>query len=467
MADRAMKAHASKASTRPARHSPATPPPEQDGGKPNAAPAFQADEAFARHLDEIDPLQYYRAHFAIPRRKDGRDVIYLCGNSLGLMPRKARSLVEQELKDWAELAVDAHFESADGKLPWYSYHEQFREPGARLVGARPHEVVMMNSLTVNLHLMLVSFYRPSPGAARRKILIEDPCFPSDIYAVQSHIAARGLDPGSDLITARPRAGEDCLRTEDLEALLAARGGEIALILLGGVNFLTGQVMGIERVTAAGQRAGCTVGWDLAHAAGNVELHLHDWDVDFACWCSYKYLNAGPGAVAGCFVHERHGQDSSLPRFGGWWGNDPDTRFRMQLIPDFQPRAGADGWQVSNPPILSMAPLRASLELFDEAGMPALREKSIRLTGYLRWLLEQAPGRHRPYTIITPAEVESQGCQLSLVVGDKPRELFDHLQEQGVVGDFREPNVIRLAPVPLYNTFLDVWRAAKVLAAAAD
>jgi kynureninase len=408
-------------------------------------------------MDDRDPLRDYREEFHVPSR-GGEPVIYFCGNSLGLQPKSTRALIEQELDDWARLAVDAHFK---GKTPWYSYHEVFKEVGARLVGAQPGagEVVMMNSLTMNLHLMMVSFFRPQGD--RTKILIDEPCFPSDIYAVKTHLRSRGLDPAEHLVITKPRSGEKCLRSDDIEELIEREGRFIALVLLAGVNFFTGQVMDMARITAAAHRAGCMVGWDLAHAAGNVELQLHDWNVDFAAWCSYKYLNSGPGAVAGCFVHEQHGRSLELPRLGGWWGNDPDTRFKMHLIPEFTPREGADGWQVSNPPILAMAPLKSSLEIFDRATMPALRAKSKLLTGYLRWLLDEASTTW--WEIITPRSVDECGCQLSILVKDHPRERFKALEHAGVVCDFREPNVIRVAPVPLYNTFHEVWQFAKILA----
>lgn len=427
---------------------------------PLAGAEYQADEAFARRMDESDPLRLNREQFHIPRRSGSDEpVIYYCGNSLGLQPKGARALVEQELDDWARMGVDGHFK---GRTPWYSYHEVFREVGARLIGAKPgaNEVVMMNSLTVNLHLMMVTFFQPSK--TRFKILMDEPAFPSDIYAIKSHLRTRGLDPATSLIVAKPPhgSGEQTLRTEDIEAILEREGSSIALVLLAGVNFFTGQVMDMPRITAAAQKHGCTVGWDLAHAAGNVVLKLHEWNVDFAVWCSYKYLNAGPGAVAGCFVHEKHGRNSSLPRYAGWWGNDPQTRFKMQLIPEFVPHPGADGWQVSNPPILSMAPLRASLELFDRATMPALREKSKKLTGYLRTLLERS--LPRKLEIITPRSPVECGCQLSILVHDHPRERFKALEHEGVVCDFREPNVIRVAPVPLYNTFHECWQFSHII-----
>jgi kynureninase len=416
----------------------------------------QPEAAFARKLDAQDPLASYRDRFLIPTRPDGSPVIYLCGNSLGLQPKSVRAAVEQELADWATLAVDAHFKGAN---PWYSYHEMFRNSGARLVGGVPGEVVMMNGLTVNLHLMMATFYRPT--SQRYKILMEDCAFPSDTYAVRTQICHHGFDPDDALLVAKPRDGEHTLRTEDVEALLEREGSSIALVLFSGVNYLTGQLFDIARITTAARRHDCIAGWDLAHAAGNAALKLHDWNVDFACWCSYKYLNSGPGGVAGCFVHERHGRDTALPRFGGWWGNEPATRFRMHLEPEFIPRPGADGWQLSNPPILAMAPLKASMEIFDEVGMSALRNKSQRLTGYLQYLLDRMPpGR---FEVITPRDPAARGCQLSILAHHEPKAVFDALQAAGVVCDFRQPNVIRVAPVPLYNTYHDVWRFAQILA----
>ncbi|MHC4220522.1 MAG: kynureninase [Planctomycetota bacterium] len=416
---------------------------------------FEPDESFALRLDEHDPLREFRARFHLPPRPDGEPAIYFCGNSLGLQPTSVQANLEQELEAWARLAVDAHL---GGRRPWYSYHEIFSDSVARLVGARPGEVVIMNSLTVNIHLMLVSFFQPTPD--RHCILMEHPAFPSDLYAIRTHLRGRGLDPADSVVQIRPRAGEHTVRTEDLETLLDEQGPRIALVWLGGVNFFTGQVFDMPRITAAARRHGCVVGFDLAHAAGNVPLQLHDWDVDFAAWCSYKYLNAGPGAVAGCFVHERHGADGRLPRYAGWWGDDPETRFQMHLKEDFVAQPGAAGWQISNPPILAMAPLRASLDIFDEAGMEALRRKSVLLTGYLRYLLERAPSER--FEIITPAEPDAQGCQLSVLVHDQPHTHHEALLAEGVVCDFREPNVIRVAPAPLYNTFHEVWRFSRIL-----
>ncbi len=418
---------------------------------------FRPDEAFARGLDTQDPLARYRERFAIPRSRDGHESIYFCGHSLGLPPLSARSLIEEELDDWAALGVAGHFEA---RRPWYSYHELFRDAGARLVGARPGEVVMMNGLTVNLHLMLATFYRPTPD--RHAILIEEGAFPSDAYAVASQIRHHGLDPDRSLLRLRPRRGETVTDASEVESLLEDRGREIAVVLLPGVQYVTGQLFDMGRLAEAARRQGCAVGLDLAHAAGNVPLRLHDWRIDFAVWCSYKYLNAGPGAVAGCFVHEEHGTSPGLPRLAGWWGNKPEIRFRMS--DEFAPRPGADGWQVSNPPILSMAPLLASLEIFDDAGMEALRARSLRMTGLLEYLLDRIPGER--LRILTPRDPLARGAMLSIRVPERPRELLAYLENAGVVVDFREPDVIRVAPVPLYNTFHEIWRFARILEAGA-
>jgi kynureninase len=377
--------------------------------------SFSPDEHFARQQDREDALRALRDRFHIPVGPDGKPLIYFVGNSLGLMPKATRKIVEQELDDWARFGVDGHFDAA---TPWYSYHETLRAPAARLVGALPDEVVCMNSLTVNLHLLMATFYRPTK--TRHKILMEAPAFPSDTYAIKSQIAHHDFTPNDSLLLAGPRAGEETIREDDIEALLEKEGDQIALVLLAGVNFFTGQLFDIARITAAAQARGCVVGIDLAHAAGNVPLAMHDWNVDFAVWCSYKYLNSGPGAVAGAFVHERHATNRELPRLAGWWGNDPATRFRMHLLPDFVPVASADSWQLSNPPILAMAPLRTSLAIFDEGGgMVALRAKSLRLTGYLQFLLARAPSQL--YTVITPAAPNEHGAQLSMHVHEHPRE----------------------------------------------
>lgn len=418
---------------------------------------FSADEDFARQLDAEDPLRSFREKFHLPLGKDGKPFIYFAGNSLGLMPKTARQIVEQELDDWAKLGVDAHL---DAKTPWYTYHETLREPMARLVGAKPIEVICMNSLTVNLHLMMATFYRPTKSR-KNKILMEEPAFPSDTYAIKTQIVHHGLDPKDALVLARPRKGEFTVRTEEIVDLIEKHADQLAVVMIGGVNFFTGQLFDIPKITAAAQKRGITVGVDLGHAVGNVPLALHDWNVDFAVWCSYKYLNAGPGAAAGAFVHERHATNTKLPRLAGWFGNDPNTRFRLHLEPEFIPVASADGWQISNPPILSMAPLRASMSIFDEAGgMKALRAKSIKLTGYLQFLLEQAGSKR--LAVITPRETDSRGCQVSILVHEHPKELFKKLQAAGVQCDFREPNVIRAAPTPLYNSFHEVWRFAKIL-----
>ncbi|OAB60757.1 kynureninase, partial [Leptolyngbya valderiana BDU 20041] len=404
-------------------------------------------------LDAADPLKGERALFAIPQDASGEPVAYFTGNSLGLMPHAARDAVQQELDDWATLGVDAH---TKGQNPWFSYHERFRETGARLVGAKPGEVVMMNGLTANLHLMLASFYQPEGG--RTRIMVEDALFPSDDYAVESHINHRGLDAKQNMIRLTPREGEQTLRTDDVVGAIEDAGDTLALVMLAGVQYRTGQWFDMPAITEAGHRAGARVGWDCAHAAGNVPLQLHDTGADFAVWCSYKYCNAGPGAIAGCFVHERHAQSFDIPRLAGWWGNDPATRFKMES--GFVPRAGADGWQLCNPPILAMAPLAASLEIFDRVGMKTLREKSLELTGFLERAIHAIAPAAR---IITPSDPAQRGCQLSIGFGGHARDVRDALQEHGVVADFREPDVIRLAPVPLYNSFEDVARAATTIA----
>jgi len=417
---------------------------------------FSNNEDLAKQLDAEDSLHVFRKKFHLPANRGGAPLIYFAGNSLGLMPKSARKIVEQELDDWAHLGVDAHLK---GKTPWYWYHESLGQPAGRLVGAQPIEVICMNSLTVNLHLMMATFYRPTKS--RFKILMEDPAFPSDTYAIKTQIVHHGLSAKEALILARPRRGEFTVRTEEILDLIEKHAEELAVILIGGVNFFTGQLFDIPTITAAAQKHGITVGVDLAHAIGNVPLSLHDWNVDFAVWCSYKYLNAGPGAVAGAFVHQRHATNTNLPRLAGWFGNDPDTRFRMHLEPEFIPVPSADGWQISNPPILSMAPLRASLAIFEEAGMDALRQKSIKLTNYLQFLLEDE-GSSKLFNVITPREADERGCQLSIQAQEHPKELFAKLEAAGVKCDFREPNVIRAAPTPLYNTFHEVWRFANIL-----
>ena len=418
---------------------------------------FSTDEDFAKQIDTEDPLRGFRDKFHLPLGKDGRPLIYFAGNSLGLMPKSARAIVESELDNWAKLGVDAHHAAG---TPWYSYHEALREPTAQLVGAKPIEVVCMNSLTVNLHLLMATFYRPTKS--RFKILMEEPAFPSDTYAIKTQIVHHELNPKDALVLARPRKGQFAIRTEHIVDLIDKHGDQIAVLLIGAVNFFTGQLFDIQEITAAAHKHGVIVGFDLAHAIGNLPLSLHDWEVDFAVWCSYKYLNAGPGAVAGAFVHECHAKNRELPRLAGWWGNDPSTRFRLHLEPEFTPVATADAWQVSNPPIFSMAPLRASLSIFDDAGgMGPLRAKSIKLTGFLEFLLAEIGSKK--FRIITPHDPNKRGCQLSILAHEHPKELFKELQAGDVTCDFREPNVIRVAPTPLYNTFHEVWRFAQILA----
>ncbi len=414
---------------------------------------FTSAAELAPEMDASEPLRHFRDRFHFPRGVDGNEAIYFVGNSLGLQPKTVRSFVEQELNDWETLGVEAHLH---GKNPWLPYHEFLTAQMAEIVGAMPIETVVMNSLTVNLHLMLVSFFRPTSDAPF--VMIEKGAFPSDQYAIESQMRCHGLDPSEFLIELTPREGESTLRTEDIVEKIEEYDGQIALVLLGGVNYYTGQAFEMEQIAEAGHKAGAIVGFDLAHAAGNLLLKLHDWDVDFAVWCSYKYLNAGPGGVAGAFVHERHARSFDLCRLAGWWGHDKETRFLMG--PEFKPLAGAEGWQISNPPILQMAALRASLEIFHEAGMPALRAKSEKLTGYLEDLIDRI-GDDR-IEIITPRDPAQRGCQLSIRVRGGDRSLHERLSERGVVTDWREPDVIRVAPVPLYNSFADVLRFAEIL-----
>lgn len=417
--------------------------------------AFQPTQACALALDANDPLAGYRDQFYLPQTSDGSTCLYLCGHSLGLQPKMVRAYVEEELQAWARLGVEGHFAA---RHPWLSYHETLTAQTARLVGATPLEVVVMNALTVNLHLLFVSFYRPTPE--RYKILMEADAFPSDRYAVEAHLKWHGYTPRDALIALSPRDGETCVRTEDIEAVLAREGTNIALIWFGGVNYYTGQAFDMARITRAGHAQGCTVGFDLAHAAGNLVLRLHEWEVDCAVWCSYKYLNAGPGGVAGCFVHERHADKPDLPRLAGWWGHNKNTRFQMPS--DFEPIPGAEGWQVSNPPILQLAALRASLDLFDKVGMERLRRKSELLTGYLEFLLAQRVPAS--VTIITPRGPQQRGAQLSLRISQHGRALHERLTQANVICDWREPDVIRVAPVPWYNSFMDVYRFVDLLVA---
>ena len=424
----------------------------------NTSIDYQATAEFADWMDQNDPLRIYRERFHLPRQANGEPQIYLCGNSLGLQPKTVRSYLDQELRDWATLGVEGHFEAEN---PWMPYHEFLTEAMAKVVGAKPSEVVVMNTLTVNLHLMMVSFYRPE--AQRFKILIESDAFPSDRYAVESQIKWHGYDPEEALVELRPREGEQLIRIEDIEALLAEQGQEIALIMLGGVNYYTGQYFDAKRIAALGHRHGCLVGFDYAHGAGNIDLRLHDSQLDFAVWCTYKYLNAGPGSMAGCFVHERHAQDFDRPRFAGWWGHDKETRFNMRF--GFTPLSGAEGWQLSNHPILSLAAIRASLDIFTEVGMPALMHKSRLLTGYLEFLVDEL--RDERVRIITPRDPAERGCQLSIQLRRTNRRLFDELSRRGVIADWREPDVIRVAPVPLYNSFREVYDFVAILQSILD
>jgi kynureninase len=417
---------------------------------------FHGGESFAVTMDARDPLAYFRGRFYIPKTSQGDDSIYVCGHSLGLQPKTAASYLDQALQDWARLGVEGHFHA---KNPWMPYHRLLTEQTAELVGAQPSEVVVMNSLTVNLHLMMASFYRPT--AERHRVLVESGAFPSDQYAVKSQILFHGFDPASSLLELVPREGESCIRDEDIESVIEREGNSIALIMLGGVNYATGQVFDMAGVTKAGQRKGCVVGLDLAHAAGNIPLRLHDWGPDFAVWCSYKYLNGGPGCVGGCFIHERHARAWERQRFAGWWGHDEKTRFQME--PDFHPMEGAEGWQLSNPSILALAALRASMEIFSEAGLERLRAKSVRLTGYMEFLLSQELSAK--FSIITPREQERRGAQLSIRLPSEGRKLCDRLAREGVVGDWREPDTFRVAAVPLYNSYQDVYQFVQRFSAA--
>jgi len=416
---------------------------------------FEASAGFAAEMDARDPMARFREQFYIPRGPDGSDVAYFCGHSLGLQPKRVREYIEEELHDWEKLAVEAHFR---GRHPWLPYHRFLTDNMAALVGAKPIELVMMNSLTVNLHLMLVSFYRPT--SQRHKIVIEGGAFPSDQYAIKSQLRYHGLEPATSLIELTPRPSESTIRQEDIEALLEREGQSIALVMLGGVNYATGQFFDMPAITHAGRAQGCVVAFDLAHGAGNVPVKLHDWGVDFAVWCSYKYLNGGPGGTAGCFVHERHARDWERPRFAGWWGHEEETRFLMG--PQFKPAVGAEGWQLSNPSVLAMAPVRASLDVFAEAGIERLREKSISLTGYLEFLLDQSASSK--FSIITPRDPDRRGAQLSIRVAQGGRAIVDRLNAEGILCDWREPNILRVAPTPLYNRYRDVHRFASRFAA---
>ncbi|QHI38569.1 Kynureninase [Kordia antarctica] len=409
---------------------------------------FQNTLAYAKSQDAIDPLKSYRTKFHIPKDAAGNEWIYFCGNSLGLQPKVTQNYIQQELNDWANLGVEGHF---DAKNPWMPYHEFLTENMAKILGAKPIEVVIMNTLTTNLHLLMVSFYQPIK--TKYKIVIESDAFPSDRYAVESQLKFHGFDPKEGLLEWKPRKGEQLLRMEDLEALLEEDGDEIALLMIGGVNYYTGQYLDIKKIAELGHAKGAMVGIDLAHGAGNIQPNLHDSNVDFAAWCTYKYLNAGPGSLGGLFVHEKHAHNKELNRFTGWWGHDKNTRFNMRY--DFNPIPGAESWQLSNPPILSMAAIKASLDMFNEVGMDALREKSEKLTAYFEYLINELTTDR--IKIITPSNPKERGCQLSIQVKNADKSLHQKLIDKQIISDWREPDVIRCAPVPLYNTFEDVYR----------
>jgi kynureninase len=409
----------------------------------------------ARKLDTEDPCASYREKFHLPVGSSNKPLIYFCGNSLGLQPKNATRYLDESLKKWQQQAVEGHFQEPD---PWLSYHKLLKKPLAHICGAKEHEVVSMNNLTTNLHLLMVSFYCPS--AKRYKILLEAGAFPSDQYAVESQVRFHGFEPEEAILEMKARAGEDTLRTEDILHTIEQQADSLALVLFPGVQYYSGQLFDMERITAAAHRAGAKAGFDLAHAVGNVPLRLHDWNVDFAVWCSYKYLNAGPGNNGGAFVHERYAEAHDLPRFAGWWGHDESERFQMQK--GFKPMYGVDGWQLSNVNILSTAVQRASLEMIAEAGMDQLRAKSIRLTAFLEECILSLDPEGRQIRIITPRDSEARGCQLSMLSASHGRQLFKQLTEAGIVVDWREPDVIRVAPTPLYNTFEEVYRFYEIL-----
>jgi kynureninase len=411
---------------------------------------------FAAAMDSKDELAGFRKQFQFPLHH-GREVIYFCGNSLGLQPSAVRDYIGRELDSWSKYAVEGHFKSED---PWYSYHESLNKSMLSVVGAHPGETAVMNSLTVNLHLLMVSFYRPT--AKRFKILCEYKAFPSDQYAFETQVRFHGFDPDTAIVEVKPREGEHNLRTEDILDAIREHGDELALVLMGGINYYTGQLYDMERITRAGHEAGAVVGFDLAHAAGNVKLEMHDWNVDFAAWCTYKYLNSGPGGIGALFVHGKHAGNLDLPRFGGWFGNDPATRFMMAK--GFIPASGAEGWQLSNHPILTMAGLKASMDLYTQARRERLLSKSRELTAYLEFILDgiNSDMGGRSLEIITPRDAASRGAQLSVIAHNHGKELQKKLAENGVIADWREPNVIRLAPVPLYNSFEDIYRFGQIL-----
>ncbi|WP_158828258.1 kynureninase [Mucilaginibacter lacusdianchii] len=423
---------------------------------------FENSLAFATQLDEQDPLSHFRSQFLFPKH-NGKDAIYLCGNSLGLQPKALSQYIAEQLQVWRDYAVEGWFQA---EQPWLTYHQQLKAPLARIVGALPQEVTVMNSLTVNLHLLLVSFYQPT--AKRYKILMEGGAFPSDQYAVESQVRFHGYAPDDAIIEVHPRPGEATLRTQDITEAISQHANELALVLFSGINYYTGQFFDLETITKAGHQAGAYVGFDLAHAAGNVPLELHKWGADFASWCSYKYMNSGPGGISGVFVNEKHFDNTELKRFAGWWGYHNESRFQME--PGFKPEFGAEGWQVSTSPILLMAAHKASLDIFEQAGsVSALRQKSLKLTAYLAFLIQQINERQGEelFKIITPDDASQRGAQLSVICKRNGKAIFDYLVTKGVIGDWREPDVIRLSPVPLYNSFTDVFEAAKALTEAAS
>ncbi|OEY73129.1 kynureninase [Salegentibacter salarius] len=410
---------------------------------------------FAKELDAEDKLSSYRDQFIFPQH-EGENVIYFTGNSLGLQPKSAKKYVDEIMTDWANLAVEGHFYA---EKPWWDYHERFSAKLAKVVGAKPAEVTVMNTLTVNLHLLMVSFYRPK--GKRYKIICEEKAFPSDQYMISSQVRFHGYDPEGAIVEIKRHEGENNFRTEDILAKIKEVGEECALVLIGGVNYYTGQVLEMETITKAGHEIGAFVGWDLAHAAGNIELNLSEWNVDFAAWCSYKYMNSGPGNASGCFINEKYHNQKDIPRFEGWWGHSKERRFLME--PEFQPENGADAWQISNAPVLALAPYLASLEMFEEVGMPALIEKRNKIVAYLEFVLHEIDKEvDSTFEIITPAKQEERGTQLSVFLHGEGRELFNYLMKNGVITDWREPNVIRLAPVPFYCSFEDMFQFGQIL-----
>ncbi|MEW7291016.1 kynureninase [Aquimarina sp. 2304DJ70-9] len=416
---------------------------------------FKNTREFAQKLDQQDILRTYRDQFIFPK-VNGEQVIYFTGNSLGLQPKSAQKYVDEVMNDWAELAVEGHFYA---KKPWWDYHERLAQPLSKIVGAKPSEITVMNTLTVNLHLLMVSFYRPQ--GKRYKIICEEKAFPSDQYMLQSQVRFHGYDPKDAIVEIKKREGEHNFRIEDILATIQEVGEECALLLIGGVNYYTGQVFDMKTITKAGHDVGAFVGWDLAHGAGNIKLKLHEWDVDFASWCSYKYMNSGPGNASGCYVHERFHNQKDIPRFEGWWGTSRETRFLMK--PEFEPMPNADAWQLSNAPILAMAPYLASLELFDEVGMDALIEKRNLIVSYLEFVLKEIDAEvESTFEIITPSSPEERGTQLSVFLHGEGRKLFEYLMKKGVITDWREPNVIRLAPAPFYCSFEDMYQFGQIL-----